>query len=180
MKRQINTLRLSKLIPAIREVFDRIPDDRNSDSEALSYTVSEVLMSSLAMMTVQDPSMLEFQKRLNNSFGTNNLKTLFTVDNIPAASQFRRILDPLDPSLIQEAFVPCLRRLQRTRIWSDYRVLNGRYAVLIDGSEFYRSNKCGCKNCRRYKHRDGSVSYAHQVLAATLASYGKKTNISIA
>lgn len=28
---------------------------------------------------------------------------------------------------------------------------------------------CGCKNCREYKHRDGRVEYAHQVLAATLA-----------
>ena len=134
MKRQINTLKLSKLIPAIRDVFDEIPDNRQADSAALCYPVSDVLMSGLAMMTVQDPSMLEFQRRLENSFGSNNLRSLFKVDKIPAASQFRRILDALDPNLVQEAFVPCLRRLQKTRIWSEYRVLDGRYAVLIDGS----------------------------------------------
>jgi len=169
MKRQINTLKLSKLIPAIREVFDEIPDNRQADSAALCYPVSDVLMSGLAMMTVQDPSMLEFQRRLENSFGSNNLRSLFKVDKIPAASQFRRILDALDPNLVQEAFVPCLRRLQKTRIWSEYRVLDGRYAVLIDGSEYFRSHKRGCNSCREYNHRDGSVSYAHQVLAATLA-----------
>ena len=169
MKRQIDTLKLSRLIPSIREVFNKIPDNRQSDSAALCYPVSDVLMSGLAMMTVQDPSMLEFQRRLENSFGSNNLRSLFKVDKIPAASQFRRILDHLDPNLVQEAFVTCLRKLQKTRLWSEYRVLNGRYAVLIDGSEYFRSNKRGCRNCREYHHRDGSVSYAHQILAATLA-----------
>lgn len=169
MNRQIETLRLSKLLPSIRDVFDKIPDDRKENASATTYSISDVLMSGLAMMCVQDPSMLEFQRRLENSFGSNNLKTLFNVEKVPGASQFRRLLDTLTPELVQEAFVPCLRKLQKTRLWTDYRVLNGRYAVLIDGSEFYRSQKCGCKNCREYKHRDGSFSYAHQVLAATLA-----------
>lgn len=140
MKRPIETLRLSNLIPSVKEVFDKIPDNRNEDSTAFSYPVSDVLLSGLAMMTVQDPSMLEFQRRLNSSQGANNLARLFKVKNIPAASQFRRILDPIDPALVQEAFVPCLKRLQKTRLWTDYRVLNGRYAVVIDGTEFYRSD----------------------------------------
>jgi len=163
MKRQIVTLKLSQLIPSIREVFNKIPDNRQSDSAALCYPVSDVLMSGLAMMTVQDPSMLEFQRRLENSFGSNNLRSLFKVDKIPAASQFRRILDPLDPNLVQEAFVTCLRKLQKTRLWSEYRVLNGRYAVLIDGSEYFRSNKRGCRNCREY--------HIAMVVSATLIRY---------
>ena len=101
MKRPIETLRLSKLLPAIREVFDKVPDNRHDDAIAFSYPTSDVLMSGLAMMTVQDPSMLEFQRRLNQNTRSNNLKTLFCVDEIPATSQFRRIYCLANPYQIK-------------------------------------------------------------------------------
>lgn len=169
MSRPIETLRLSQLLPAVKEVFDQIPDWRKDAASALSYPLTDVLMSGLAMMLVQDPSMLAFQRRLEERKRGNNLETIFLVNDVPKASQFRRLLDPLDPALVQEAFRPCLQRLQKTRLWSEYRVLGGRYAVLFDGFEFFRSNKQGCDHCLEYRHRDGRIDYAHQVLAATLA-----------
>lgn len=169
MTRTIESLRLSRLLPAIKDEFDQISDFRNGDASAHLHPLSDVLMSGLAMMFVQDPSMLEFQQRLEEKRRGNNLRTLFGVEKIPKTSQFRRILDPVDPLAVQQAFLPCLRKLQKTRLWSDYKVLGGRSAVLFDGSEFFRSNKCGCDNCLEFHHRNGRIDYAHKVLAATLA-----------
>ncbi|MBF0499950.1 MAG: transposase [Candidatus Riflebacteria bacterium] len=169
MTRAIETLRLSQLLPAIRDEFDLVPDIRNVDASGHVHPMSDVLMAGLAMMLVQDPSLLEFQNRLEERRRGNNLRTIFGVSKIPKESQFRRVLDPADPSIIQNAFSACVQRLQKTRLWSEYRVLNGRYPVLFDGFEFFRSNKQGCDHCLEFHHRDGRVDYAHQVLAATLA-----------
>ena len=72
MSRPIETLRLSQLLPVVREVFDQIPDWRQEAATALSYPLTDVLMSGLAMMLVQDPSMLEFQRRLEERRRGNN------------------------------------------------------------------------------------------------------------
>jgi len=65
MSRPIETLRLSQLLPLVRESFDQIPEWRQDAAAALTYPLADVLMSGLAMMLVQDPSMLEFQRRLH-------------------------------------------------------------------------------------------------------------------
>ncbi|MDP2843327.1 MAG: transposase [Acetobacterium sp.] len=169
MTRAIESLRLSQLLPAMKDEFGQVPDLRDPDASAHSYPLPDVLMSGLAMMFVQDPSMLEFQRRLDERRRGNNLNTIFGVKEIPEESQFRRILDPLDPLAVQAAFLPLLQKLQKTRLWPDYRVLDGRYAVLFDGFEFFRRNKKGCEHCLEFHHRDGRVDYAHQVVAATLA-----------
>lgn len=153
----------------MKDEFGQVPDLRDPDASAHSYPLPDVLMSGLAMMFVQDPSMLEFQRRLDERRRGNNLNTIFGVKEIPEESQFRRILDPLDPLAVQAAFLPLLQKLQKTRLWPDYRVLDGRYAVLFDGFEFFRRNKKGCEHCLEFHHRDGRVDYAHQVVAATLA-----------
>jgi hypothetical protein len=153
----------------MKDEFGQVPDLRNPDASGHFYPLPDVLMSGLAMMFVQDPSMLEFQRRLDERRRGNNLRTIFGVKEVPEESQFRRILDPIDPFAVQSAFLTCLQKLQKTRLWSDYRVLDGRYAVLLDGFEFFRRNKQGCEHCLEFHHRDGRVDYAHQVLAATLA-----------
>jgi hypothetical protein len=136
-------------------------------------------MAGLAMMIVQDPSMLEFQRRLEERRRGNNLRSIFGIETIPEASQFRRILDPLDPIEAQNPFKICLHLLQKTRLWSDYRVLDGRYAVLFDGFQFFHSNKQGCNHCLESHHKNGTVDYAHQVLAATLAHPSAKKPIPL-
>jgi len=64
--------------------------------------------------------MLEFQRRLQDCRRGNNLRTIFGVGEVPDKAQFRRILDPVDPGTIQNAFVPGLQRLQKTRSGQDF------------------------------------------------------------
>lgn len=169
MSRAIETIRLSRLLPLIQQEFTKVPDVRDAEASALNHSLSDTLMAGLAMMFVQDPSMLSFQTRLQDRQRSNNLRTIFGIEELPKASQFGRILDNVDPAILQHAFTPVLQSLQKTRLWSEYRVLGGRYAVLMDGFEYFRSEKRGCPHCQEYRHRDGRVEHAHQVLATTLA-----------
>ncbi|HNV72146.1 MAG TPA: hypothetical protein PKO06_20735, partial [Candidatus Ozemobacteraceae bacterium] len=166
MSRFIETLRLSHLLPLIEQEFRKVPDLREAEASALCHSMSDTLMAGLAMMFVQDPSMLAFQARLQEKQRGNNLRTIFGIEKVPKASQLGRILDCADPQTLQRAFTPVLQCLQKTRLWSNFRVLGGYYAVLIDGFEYFRSEKRGCKHCQEYHHRDGRVEHAHQVLAA--------------
>jgi len=169
MRKPPSELQLPRLLPSIRDEFALVDGSTSPDAPAHAYEVRDVLMAGLAMMFVQDPSMCAFQRRLAERRGKSNLDTIFGVAHIPEETQFRRILDPLDPFQVQRGFRPCLNNLQKTRLWSSYRVLGGRYAVLLDGFEFFRSQKKGCSACLEYHHRDGRVDYAHQALVATIA-----------
>jgi hypothetical protein len=40
--------------------------------------------------------------------------------------------------------------------------------VSVDGSEFFRSEKIHCAGCRVTHHKDGTVSYSHQMLGAVI------------
>jgi len=169
MSKEIESIQLSRLLPAIRQQFSLIPDQRDLKASALGYHLPDVLMGGLAMMFLLDPAMLEFQRRLEERQRSSNLKAIFGIEDIPKESQFRRILDPIDPSSIQEGFQLCIQRLQKTRLWRDYRLLDGRYAVLMDGFEFFRSDQKGCDHCLEFHHQDGHIDYAHKALAACIA-----------
>jgi hypothetical protein len=179
MRKPPSEIQLPRLLPAIRDEFALVEGGSSSAAPAHAYEVRDVLMAGLAMMFVQDPSMCAFQRRLVERRGKSNFDTIFGVEQIPEATQFRRILDPLDPVEVQRAFCPCLRNLQKTRLWSSYRVLGGRYAVLLDGFEFFRSEKKGCSGCLEYHHRNGRVDYAHQAVVATIAHPSAKRPIPL-
>jgi hypothetical protein len=51
-------------------------------------------MSAFAVFYFQHPSMLNFQKAMEEKEKRNNLKSLFGVENIPETDQVRKILCP--------------------------------------------------------------------------------------
>jgi len=62
----------------------------------ISHSIHDVVMSGFAMMYFQDPSILQFQKSLEDGVHNNNLKTLFQVRSIPKDSQMKEVIDEID------------------------------------------------------------------------------------
>jgi hypothetical protein len=120
------------------------------------------------MLFVQDPSLAQYQRRMQISIGQNNLLRLFGVDKIPEETQFRRLLDDVEPELLLEGLHKCILYFQKTNYWKKFKFSDGRYLVLIDATETHRSQKVHCKDCLIYRHKDGRVEYAHKALVATL------------
>jgi len=169
MARTIKSLSLPSILSSVRTCFEQISDIRNVETPACNYSQTDILMSGLAMMFTQEPSMAKFQRNLQNKNNLNNLKTIFSVSQIPENTQFREVLDLISPDDIQQAFLPCAQKFQKTRTWHNYKVLGGRYAVLMDGTAFYHSNALHCDHCLTTKHSNGAVSYSHKTLVATIA-----------
>ncbi len=92
------------------------------------------------MFYLQDPSLLEFQRRFQDRIQRNNLSTVFGVKDIPDDSQLREI---------------------------------------IDGTEYFGSEKIGCMKCLRKKSKYGEVRYSHQILQATVMAPGKRQVIPL-
>ena len=167
---------------ALREVLtshiDQIADQRQAAK--VTYALRDCYLSGFAMFYLQDPSLLEFQRRFQETIQSNNLSTVFAVQQIPADSQLRQLIDthPYDPLL--GVYDQWFHRLREARLLERYQFLDGRYLISIDGSGYFGSEHISCSKCLRKERRDGSVHYSHQIMQATLVHPEMKQVIPLA
>jgi len=125
-------------------------------------------MSGFAMMYFQDPSILQFQKSLEDGTHNNNLKTLFQVRSIPKDSQMKEVIDELDSTEIEPVFEEYFMALQRGKHLEQYPFLGGHYLVSFDGSGYFSSDKICCPGCLKKESKKGKIRYEHQLVQAAL------------
>jgi hypothetical protein len=70
----------------------------------------------LACMFFQSPSLLEFQRQLNDPQQRNNLFTLFNMTNIPQDSQLRERLDYMDSEIYRDIFNGLFEQMRRDKV----------------------------------------------------------------
>ena len=158
----------SILRETLSERFRLIGDGRQ---ETKTYhAMHDVCMSAFAMMFFQDPSLLQFQRRMEDEAHNNNLKTLFHVASIPKDTQMGDVLDEVDPEELMPLFDDFFRPLQRGKHLERYQVLDGRYIVAIDGSQYFTSEKISCPGCLIREDRSGKVRYSHQIVQAAIVN----------
>jgi len=155
-------LSFSSLRKSLSNTINNIKDDRHRHK--IEYSLHDTVMSSFACMYYQDPSLLQFQKRLEDELHNSNTRTLFQINKIPKETQIRETLDQIDSSHFEEVFKNFYMQLQRGKHLEQYRLLDGLYYCPIDGSEYYSSKNIHCENCLTKEHKKGSVTYSHQVL----------------
>jgi DDE_Tnp_1-associated/Transposase DDE domain len=144
------------------------------------YPMHDVFMSAFAMMFFQDPSLLQFQQRLEDEAHMNNLRTLFHVTSIPKDTQMREVMDDVDPEQITPLFDDFFRPLQRGKRLEQYRVLDGRYIVALDGSQYFSSEKISCPGCLIKEGKKGAARYSHQIVQAALMNPDMRQVIPLA
>ena len=150
---------------ALSERFSRLTDTRQEGKK--EYAIHDVFMSAFAMMFFQDPSLLQFQRRMEDEGHMNNLKTLFHVISIPKDTWMREVIDEVDPEEIMPLFDDFFRPLQRGKHLEQYQVL-GRYIAAIDGSQYFTSENISCPGCLIKEGKKGSIRYSHQIVQAAL------------
>ncbi|MFK8164702.1 MAG: transposase [Lewinella sp.] len=148
----------------VRPFFDQLDDQRAFNQ---SYALSNCLRAGFSLYSLKAPSMLQF--RTMTQAEEYNLGSVYGVGPIPSDTQFREVLDGVNPDQLRGSF----RRLfdhfsaQSTLrkayfAWKDYTCLS------IDGVEHFCSKKVSCKHCLTRKHRDGSTSHYHSMLSAAI------------
>jgi len=142
-------------------------DDHRQQAK-VDYCMHDCVMSAFAMMYLQDPSLLAFQRRIQDRIQRNNLNTIFDVHNIPKDSQLRNILDMLPTEALSPIFSDFLGDLQRGKHLVKYQLLDGKYLIPIDGSEYFSSEKIHCPHCLHKKPAKGDIRYYRQILQAAM------------
>jgi hypothetical protein len=171
-------LGFSALRKIISERLCEIEDCRQQGK--VDYTLHDCLMSAFAMMFFQDPSLLEFQRRMQESINHNNLKTIFNVEAIPKDTQLRDVLDQCPTDKLERVYAVFFYHLQRSKQLEAYRFFDGMYLMPVDGCQYFSSEKICCPSCLTKTSPKGVTRYHHQILQAVIVHPDSKQVIPLA
>lgn len=172
-KRVRKHLSADALYSLIGDGFARVPDLRRPGS---TIPLRDALMSAFAMFSLKDPSLLAFDERRSDG----NLKRLYGIGRIPSDTQMREILDQVDPEHLRREFGDVFRQLQRGKALEPFEFYNGAYLLSLDGTGYFSSPTIHCESCQVKEHKDGSVTYQHQMLGAVIVHPDIKEVIPLA
>ena len=162
------------LIGTLRERFAAVPDARRRGS--VRHAMADALGAAFAMFHLKFPSMLGFDDAAHaDPRLIHNLSTLYRLDSVPSDTQMREILDAVPPEALRPAFEAIHHDLQRGGALEDFKSLEGRYLLAIDGTGCFCSTKVGCPHCLVKKRSKGTVTeYSHQAVGAAIVHPDKK------
>lgn len=154
----------------------KIKDMRASNN---SNSIVDVMLSGLACMYYQSPSLLEFQRRMEKKEQRNNLHSMFTVQNLPTDQGMRNVIDQVDSeTAFRPIFKELLSKLQRGKHLEQYQTLPGKYLLNVDGTQYFSSKDVSCKKCLTR----GTTKYpynCHQVLQGAIVKSGMRQVIPV-
>src|SRR5499427_5830248 len=149
------------LFHVVQSGFATIPEPRYEEGD---ISLTDTLMSAFAMFSLKAPSLLSFDKQR----AEGNLKTIYGIDRVPCDTRMRERLDPVTPESLRYAFKLVFRQLQRGKALEPMVFLDGHYLVALDGTEYFSSKTIHCASCLHKEHRNGSITYCHQMLGAAM------------
>lgn len=146
----------------------------------LNISWHDCIMSGLAVFGLKFPSLLKFEQSQYEPFIKRNLKNLYHIQNIPSDTYMRERLDELSPKNFRRAFKQIFAYLQRGKVLERYKYMGKYYLLSSDGTGQYSSKKVSCKNCCEKHHRNGEITYYHQMLGAVIVHPDEKAVIPVA
>jgi hypothetical protein len=149
------------LFPLVRSGFATIPDPRGED---VDISLTDALMSAFAMFSLKAPSLLAFDKER----AEGNLHTIYGIERVPCDTYMREILDPVSPKVLRPVFKSIFRQLQRGKALEPMVFLDGHYLLALDGTTYFSSQTIHCASCLHKVHRNGAITYFHQMLGAAI------------
>jgi len=149
------------LFGVVRSSFANITDDRGGEGE-IAFT--DALMSAFALFSLTSSSLLAFDKER----AEGNLGTISGIDHVPCDTHMRERLDPVLPESLRPSFKSVFGQLQRGKALEEMVLLDGHYVLALDGTGYFSSQTMHCASCLHKVHRNGSITYYHQMLGAAI------------
>jgi hypothetical protein len=149
------------LFRLVHQSFATIPDHRGDDA---GIALPDALMSAFAMFSLKSPSLLAFDKQR----AEGNLGTVYGIPRAPCDTYMRETLDPVSPESLRPSFTSVFRQLQRGKALEAMVFLDGHYLVALDGTGYFSSPTIHCASCLHKIHRNGAITYYHQMLSAAI------------
>lgn len=169
-------LSFTALREMVAENFTAIKDSRAANS---SNTIADVMLSGLACMYYQSPSLLEFQRRMEKKEQRNNLRSMFSVKDLPTDQGMRNIIDKVESeAAFRPIFKELVSKLQRGKHLEQYQTLPGKYLLNVDGTQYYSSDSIGCNKCLVRGKKNYQYN-CHQALQGAIVKSGLRQVIPV-
>ena len=160
-----NKLSMPGLLTELKSYFKTIAEPVNHKG---TITIVDCLWSGLAIFSLKYPSLLQFDLDKRKSTIAPNLTTLYGIKTIPSDTYLRERLDELSASKRRGAFTSLMRTAQRGKVLERFSYYNGYYLLSIDGTGYFSSHEIHCEQCCEKHHRNGEITYYHQILGVAL------------
>ena len=165
------------IIQLIAKEFRELPDSRVQKN--LKYSIGEISLSAFAIYYFQNPSWLDFTRKMNTKSGKNNAKSLFGIKNIPSDNHIRDTLDGIKTEKLQSTFDKIYKLLLKKDTLDKYTYFdNNTLLVLLDGTYYHSSSNIHCSHCQTRKKTDSkgveTTQYHHSAITPIIAK--PKTN----
>ena len=162
--------RPSQLVQTIRSSFTKtLP----STSLRKTFSNSDCLMSAFAMFHLKYPSLLQFDENTSDPDKLNNIKAMYGVSNVPCDTTMRERIDVLTIEPVQQAIHDLIGVIQRSQSLQDWDFMATKL-IGLDGTGFFSSTEVHCEHCCEKKHKNGEVTYHHQMLVGSIVSPWQK------
>ena len=167
----------SELIEFFKIELNELPDKRKGKNKR--YEIKDALLGGFSVFFTQCPSFLEHQTLMKEKKGKSNAESLFGLEKIPCDNQIRTLLDPIPAKTIFKTFKTAKEWLEEKGIINQFKYLNNQLLIALDGTEYYSSKKINCPHCNCRNHRNGEITYYHQVITPVIVSPQKKQVINL-
>jgi len=121
-------------------------------------TVTDCLMSGLAMFSLKFPSLLKFDEGKDEKKIKHNLRTLFHVQQTPSDTYMRERNDEVDPRELRKIYKRVLAEVQRGKELEEFAYLD-HYLLAGDGTGFFTSHNTHCVNCCIKHHNKCHIKF---------------------
>ena len=158
-------LSMPALLKKSKDCFSKI---KETGKRKKDISLGDCLMSGLAVFSLKYPSLLQFDRSQGDKEVTSNLKSLYQIAQVPSDTTLRERLDEVNPAKLRPLFTSIFGQLQRGKELEKFEYLDGHYLLSIDGTGYFSSREVHCDSCCEKHHRDGHITYYHQMLGAVL------------
>lgn len=160
------------LFGSLRTGFAALPEHRPGTPD---IALADALMSAFAMFSLKSPSLLAFDQERTEG----NLQRVYGIERVPCDTAMREILDPVSPEALRPLYTRIFRALQRGKVLEDLVFVDDHYLVAFDGTGYFSSQQIHCASCLETHHRNGTITYSHQMLGAVLLHPDKREVIPL-
>jgi hypothetical protein len=158
--------------------FKKIKPPRELARRSNPITLTDCLMSGVALFGLKFPSLLKFSECKEERELKHNLRTLYHVEQAPSDTYMRERCDEVLPSEVRKVFKSVLSCVQRGKGLEDFRYIDDHYLVAGDGTGFFSSNSVHCKNCC-VKHYNQCHIKFQGYFPEDLSGYKKNTYVLV-
>jgi len=171
-------LSIPGMLTTVYQAFSKIPDPRTF-VKPLSISITDHLMSGLAVFGLKCPSLLDYDTKRSDEVISQNLRALYHVTTPPSDTYLRERLDEVSPESLRPAFKKIFAHFQRGKGLEEFEYLDGHVLISGDGTGHFSSSKVSCCHCCKKEQANGTTSYYHQMFGICIVHPDKRNVIPL-